>query len=89
MSTEQTEPEVTAVTGKPLAEYERYVELLSHVMANGLALATERDFLLSLDRSLPLHEAMREQAREAIRWRFAFDIDRLEEVGREHAEASA
>lgn len=87
--TEQNETQVTAVTGKPLEEYERYVELLSHVMANGLALATERDFLLSLDPSLPLHEAMGEQARESIRWRFAFDIDRLEEAGREHAEVNA
>jgi hypothetical protein len=75
--TEHTETIVTAVTGKPLADYEMFVDLLSHVMANGLALATERDFLLSLDQSLPLHEAMREQARESIRWRFAHDIDTI------------
>ena len=81
--TEQNETQVTAVTGKPLEEYEPYVELLSHAMANGLALVTERDFLISLDPSLPLHEAMREHAREAIRWRFAFDIDRIVEAGRE------
>lgn len=83
--TEQNETQVTTVTGKPLEEYKPYVELLSHVMANGLALATERDFLIALDRSLPLHDAMREHAREAIRCRFAFDIDRIVEAGRERA----
>lgn len=77
MSNAQTEPEVTAVTGKPLAEYEPYVEMLSHVLANGLALAADREFLLTLDRSLPLHEAVRHAARESIRWRFAFEIDRI------------
>lgn len=72
------ETEVTTVTGKPLANYERYVGLLANVLANGIALTTDRDFLLSLDPSLPLHEAVRETARESIRWRFAFDIDELE-----------
>lgn len=76
---DQGNPEtVTAVTGRPLAEYERYVDLISHVLANGLALAADREFLLSLDRSLPLHEAVRETARSSIRWRFAFDIDEIE-----------
>ena len=76
--TPRSEP-VTAVTGKPLTEYEPYVDLIAQVMANALALATDRDFLLSLDRSLPLHEAVREQSRESIRWRFAFDIDEINE----------
>lgn len=67
----------TAVTGRPLAEYEPYVELLAHAMANGLALAAEREFLESLDRSAPLHEAMRSHARSAIQWRFAWGIDEL------------
>ena len=71
---------VTAVTGRSLADYERYVGLISAVMANGLALATDREFLLSLDQSLPLEEAMRKQARESIRWRFAFHIDEIEAV---------
>lgn len=78
MSAKQNEGAVTAVTGKPMADYERYVDLIAHVMANGLALAADRDFLLSLDQSLPLHEAVRHQARESIRWRFAFDIDEIE-----------
>jgi hypothetical protein len=69
--------DVTAVTGKPLTEYEPYVDLIAQVLANGLALATQRDFLVLLDPSLPLHEAVRDQARESIRWRFAFDIDRI------------
>lgn len=69
---------VTAVTGKPLAHYEPYVEMLAHVLANGLALATDRDFLMSLDTTKPLHEAVREAARDSIRWRFAFDIDDIE-----------
>lgn len=68
----------TTVTGKPLADYEQYVELLSHVMANGLALATEREFLADLDLSLPLHEALRPHVRSAIRLRFAHDIDEIE-----------
>lgn len=67
-----------AVTGKPLADYERYVELLAHAMANGLALATEREFLASLDPSKPLYEAMRPHARDAIQWRFAHHIDEIE-----------
>lgn len=74
--------DVTAVTGKPLAHYEPYVEMLAHVLANGLALATDRDFLMSLDTTKPLHESVREAARESIRWRFAFDIDEIE--GREY-----
>lgn len=77
MSAHESDP-VTAVTGKPLADYEPYVDMLASVLANGLALATQRDFLLTLDRSLPLHEAVQHQARESIRWRFAFDIDRIE-----------
>lgn len=68
----------TAVTGRALAEYERYVDLLANVLANGLALATDREFLMTLDRSLPLHEAVRHTARESIKWRFAFDIDEIE-----------
>lgn len=71
--------DVTAVTGKPLAEYEPYVDLIAQVLANGLALATQRDFLELLDPGLPLHEAVRDQARESIRWRFAFEIDRINE----------
>ncbi|MGI0521821.1 hypothetical protein ABY45_14695 [Microbacterium maritypicum] len=74
----QTEQAETAVTGKPLAEYELYVDLLSHVLANGLALSTQQDFLVTLDRSLPLHEAVRDAARDSIKWRFAFEIDRIE-----------
>lgn len=70
---------VTAVTGKPLDHYEPFVDLIAQVMANSLALATNRDFLLSLDQSLPLQEALREQARESIRWRFAFAIDEIDE----------
>lgn len=69
---------VTAVTGKPLAHYEPYVDILAHVLANGLALATDRDFLMSLDTTKPLHESVREAARDSIRWRFAFDIDDIE-----------
>ncbi|MGX9348128.1 hypothetical protein [Microbacterium sp. KNMS] len=69
---------MTAVTGKPVENYERYVDLIAAAMANGLALATDRGFLLTLDQSLPLQEAVRDHAREAIRWRFAFDIDRIE-----------
>lgn len=68
----------TAVTGKALEHYEPYVELLAHVLANGLALATDREFLMSLDRSLPLHEAVRGVARDSIKWRFAFNIDDIE-----------
>lgn len=76
-------PEVTAVTGKPLAHYDRYVDMLSHVFANGLALSTDREFLMTLDQSVPLHEAVRDAVRDSIKWRFAFDIDRLEaaEIG--------
>lgn len=70
---------VTAVTGKPLAHYEPFVDLIAQVMGNGLALAADREFLLSLDQSLPLQEALREQARASIRWRFAFAIDEIEE----------
>lgn len=77
-TTRPSEPaEVTAVTGNPLADYERYVDMLSNVLANGLALSTDREFLESLDRTLPLHEAVRNVARESIRWRFAFDIDEI------------
>ncbi|WP_217183391.1 hypothetical protein [Streptomyces sp. AC495_CC817] len=76
----------TAVTGKPMAHYEPYVEMLSHVLANGLALAAEREFLLGLDRSLPLHEAVRDAARDSIKWRFAFEIDRIEESRAEQGE---
>lgn len=72
-----TGPE-TAVTGKPLASYDRYVDLIAQVMANTLTLATQPEFLLTLDRSVPLAEAVRHQARESIRWRFAFDIDEIE-----------
>lgn len=68
----------TAVTGRPMADYEKYVDLIAQVMANALALATNREFLLSLDQTLPLEEAVRSQARESIRWRFAFHIDELE-----------
>jgi D-alanyl-D-alanine dipeptidase len=69
---------VTAVTGKPLEHYEPYVGLLAQVMANALALAAEPDFLRSLDRTLPLHEALRAQALESIKWRFSWDIDEIE-----------
>ncbi len=61
-----------------MGDYEKYVDLVATIMANGLALAADREFLLSLDPSLPLPEAVRHQARESIRWRFAFDIDRIE-----------
>lgn len=67
-----------AVTGRPLSDYERYVELLSEVMANGLALATDREFLATLDPTQRLGEAMREHARSAIQWRFAHHIDEIE-----------
>lgn len=77
MSTENTDTPVTAITGRPLSDYEPFVELLSSVMANGLALATDRDFLLSLDPTKLLHEAVREQVRESIRWRFAAHIDEI------------
>ena len=73
--------ETTAVTGKPLSHYERYVDLLANVLANGLALSTDREFLESLDRTVPLHEAVHETARESIRWRFAFNIDEIEAAG--------
>lgn len=73
--------QITAVTGRPMGDYERYVDLVAAIMANGLALATDREFLLTLDPSLPLSEAVRHQARESIRWRFAFDIDRIESSG--------
>lgn len=69
----------TAVTGKPMDHYEQYVDLVAHVLANGLALATDRDFLETLDLSLPIHEAVREAARDQIKWRFAFNIDEIEE----------
>ena len=68
----------TAANGKPLSHYEPYVDMIAQVLANGLALATERDFLMTLDRSLPLHEAVRETAREQIRWRFAWMIDEIQ-----------
>lgn len=70
--------EPTAVTGRPMAEYEKYVELIAQVMANALALATDREFLLSLDRTAPLEEALHDHARNAIQWRFAFRIDEIE-----------
>lgn len=78
MSTARSEG-VTAVTGKPLDHYEPFVDLIAQVMGNGLALATERSFLLTIDQSLPLAEALREHARDSIRWRFAFAIDEIEE----------
>ncbi|MFJ2506303.1 hypothetical protein [Microbacterium sp. NPDC087592] len=68
----------TAVTGKSMEHYERYVDMLSHVLANGLTLATDREFLMSLDPSLPIHEAVRSAARDSIKWRFAFNIDEIE-----------
>ena len=70
----------TAVTGKPMDHYEPYVEMLAHGLANGIALTTDREFLLGLDRTVPLHEAVRAAARDSIRWRFAFEIDRIEEA---------
>lgn len=70
----------TAVTGKPMDRYEPYVEMLAHVLANGIALTTDREFLLGLDRTVPLHEAVRDAARDSIKWRFAFEIDRIEEA---------
>lgn len=72
------EPIETAVTGKPMDHYEPYVEMLSQVLANGLALTTDREFLLGLDRTVPLREAVRDAARDSIKWRFAFEIDRIE-----------
>lgn len=77
MSTENAEPSVTTITGKPLDAYEPFVDLLAHVMANGLALAADREFLMSLDQTQPLYEAVREQVRESIRWRFAVQIDEI------------
>lgn len=77
-TTPRSEPsEVTAVTGYPLADYERYVDMLAHVFANGLTLSQDREFLLTLDRSVPIYEAVREAVRDSIQWRFAFDIDRI------------
>lgn len=70
----------TAVTGKPMDQYEPYVEMLSHVLANGIALTADREFLLGLDRTVQLHEAVRDAARDSIKWRFAFEIDRIEEL---------
>ncbi len=81
-TTARSETAETAVTGKPLADYEAYVPLIAQVMANGLALAADREFLTRLDTSLPLHEACERAARESIRWRFAFDIDEIEESRR-------
>ena len=75
MSAEQIE---TAVTGKPMDHYEPYVEMLAHVLANGIALTTDREFLIGLDRTVPLHEAVRDAARDSIKCRFAFEIDRIE-----------
>ncbi len=75
MSGEPTDP---AVTGKPMDRYEPYVELVTQVLANGLALAHDREFIRSLDLTLPIHEAVRDAARDSIKWRFAFDIDRIE-----------
>lgn len=58
--------------------YEPYVELVTHVLANGLALAHERNFIETLDLTLPIHEAVRDAARDSIKWRFAFTIDEIE-----------
>lgn len=78
--------EETAITGKPMEHYEPYVEMLSHVLANGLALSTDREFLVTLDASLPLHQAVRDAARDSIKWRFAFEIDRIEAARAEQGE---
>lgn len=67
-----------SVTGRPMSDYAPYVDMLSHVFANALALAADRDFLMSLDRSLPLHEAVRPAVTSSIQWRFAIDIDEIE-----------
>lgn len=70
-----------AVTGKPMTHYEPYVELVTHVLANGLALAHDREFIQSLNLTLPIHEAVRDAARDQIKWRFAFTIDEIEQGG--------
>lgn len=78
-TTRPSKPDVvTAVTGKPLADYERYVDMLAHVFANALALSRDVEFLMTLDQSVPIHEAVRDAVRDSIQWRFAFDIDRIE-----------
>lgn len=74
------EPTVFAVTGKPMEDYEPFVELVQQVLANGLALAGDREFLLRLDQSVPLEEAVLKDARESIRWRYAHTIDRIREI---------
>ena len=72
------ESEVVAVTGKPLADYEPFVEILAAYGANILALvATDPSWVASIDRSMPLEEALKDDARETIRWRLAHQIDEL------------
>jgi len=67
----------TAVTGKPMTEYEPFVELVRICMANGLAMATEREFLEGLDQTVTLEQAFEDYARSFIKWRGAFIIERM------------
>lgn len=74
------ESEVIAVTGKPLEDYEPFVELLAAYGANILALvATDPSWVASLDRTVPLEESLKDDARQTIRWRLAHQIDELKE----------
>lgn len=72
------ESEAIAATGKPLTDYEPFVEILAAYGANILALATtDIAWLSSLDRSVPLEEALKDDARETIRWRLAHHIEEI------------
>lgn len=70
-----------AVTNKPMSTYEPFVGLVADCMANGFAMVAEREFLASLDRSVPLPEAFKDHARSFIKWRGAFIIDRISPAG--------
>lgn len=72
------ESEITTVTGKPLAHYEPYVELIAELLANGFAMAADRDFLSKIDPSKPLVPQFRGEAWDSIQWRYAHLIEDLE-----------
>ena len=78
MTTTDETAAITTVTGKPLDDYEPFVELLAAYGANIMALvATDPSWLAGIDRTVSLEEALKADARESIRWRFAHHIDEI------------
>ena len=67
--------EVTAVTGRPLTDYEPFVELIAAAMCSGIAFIGDGVKSGEIDPRQPLESQAQQYAREFIRWRGAFLID--------------